>query len=342
MQILSILITSVGILGTLMALLFTFFQVKQPINISKRETIFIIAWLFLFILGCVNIYYTNCLKNEIVDEEQDNNDVNDKINNQDGNEEENNNLSEEELLIAENSVLIQELKNANDSTIIIKNDNVTLNFYELAGYVYSDIKKMYNYEMLAGKKVIPSKVIILDYLSDDIIYIFDPQEKNYIKYMPNNKETFYCIIFHEDYSIYVTQPIRVIGGDYYGGMDILLSKADDEFTSLFKLRVHVKDLQLDEDYLICSSDYRIRISCKDRYSNEASVSYIRNMSDIGIILYNDCSYFSLNTDYVMELMLYNQSDLNKVLSSEVFDRIITDSNVEEIYFEINNEVETNE
>lgn len=86
MSVISILITTIGIFGTVITVFFVLFQVKKPIIITKRDTIFIIMWLFLFVLGCVNIYYTNSTYNEIVSNQQDYDSFNEGINDQSDNE----------------------------------------------------------------------------------------------------------------------------------------------------------------------------------------------------------------------------------------------------------------
>lgn len=361
MSAISVLTTTGGIFGLLIAIFFVFFQIKSPIKISKKDTIFIIIWLFLTILGSVDIYYTNRTHNEIVASQNDNDDENDIIGDQesdavneqgdetltepenltDNNNEENSNFSEEELLIKENDDLIQKLKQLNTKTKIIKCDSVTFDFYEKAGCLYSDIRKTTETYILEGDEVIPSKIIIVDYLNDDIIYSFNPKEKNSVAYFPNSQNVFYCIVFHENYNLYVTQPIQVIGGDNYGHMDILLSKDSDAYTPVFQLRAYVRDPKVDEYYSICLPDYYVSIECKNRYTNYSNNSIGTKVLETGILSFGNSCYFSLNTNYTMSLSLYNDSTLENMISCTTFNESITDTNMADIYFEIESEPNTN-
>lgn len=255
----------------------------------------------------------------------------------------NNRPSKEELLIKQNWDLIQQLKGEylDEDIKIIENNRVIFWFYETAGYIYSDIKKHEEVEMLEGDKVSPSKVIILDYLSDGIIYTFNPQGKTSIEFFPNNQDTFYCIFFHEDYKLYVTQPIKLIGGDDFGGIDILLSRDGDEYTPLFQLRIYINDFQQDGYYSICPPDYFVEIQCKNIHSNEGNNFCCTEISNSGIISYNSCKYFSMNTDYIMDLYLYRKSDPYNTLSNATFYGVPSDSNVSKIFFDIINESNDN-
>lgn len=359
MSIINILITTFGIFGVLITAFFVVFQVKKPITITKKDAIFIIMWLFLFVLGCVNIYYTNFTYNEIVTNKQNDDSVNEGINSQGDNEineqndedqienknvnkdlmnEENKNLSEEELLIAENYDLIQELKKSNSEVKIIENSSVKLSFFELAGYIYSDIRKTGKPIMLNGINVIPSKVIILDYYSDKIIYNFNSIDKNSIEYASDNQDVFYCIIFHENYNLYVTQPIKVVEGDEYNNIDILLNKESDEYTSLFQVRAHLTDFVNDESYLICSPDNRVSVRCKNKQTGEYSNNlYIAKVLDTGILSCSNCNYFSIKTEYLINFCLYENSDLKQIIAKQTVEKGIVNSNIINIYFNIDKE-----
>lgn len=362
MSAISILTTTVGIFGLLITVFLAFFQVKNPVKISKKDTIFIGVWLFLCILGCVNIYYAKRVSNEKVSNQQDDDYINVKMNSQDDNEgnkqnnkdktenknsnddidnKGNNNLSEEEILIVENNDLIQELKNFNKSTKIFHSKSIELSFSETAGYIYSDIQKNGKFEKLGGERVTPSKVIVLDYYSDEIIYTFNSQENNCIEYFPNNTDKFYCIIYHEKYNLYVTQPIQVVGGDSYGSMHILLNKESDKYTPLFQLHAYMRDLHIDENYSTCSSDYGVLMQCKNIYSDKGNITLFTDILDSGIISYCGCSYISLNSNYIVDLFLYEESHGDSILSNTTLDKVVTDSNVIKIYFDIINEPNTN-
>lgn len=357
MSTISILITASGFIGVILAVFVVFFEVKKTIKISANNMIPIIAWLILFILGIVNLYYMHNIHDEAIIEQQTCNDiVNDdqkdvtekKQNDEDQTEngdlsedidnEENKNLSEEELLIAENYDLIQELKKSYSEVKMIENSSVKLSFFELAGYIYSDIRKTGKPIMLNGINVIPSKVIILDYYSDKIIYNFSSIDKNSIEYASDNQDVFYCIIFHENYNLYVTQPIKIVEGDEYNNIDILLNKESDEYTSLFQVRAHSTDFVNDESYLICSPDNRVSVNCKNKQTGQGGHSYyITQVLDTGILSYNDCNYFSIQTEYIIDFSLYENSDLEQIIAKQTIEKAIVNSNIINIYFDIDKE-----
>ena len=56
-MLMSIIITAAGLLGVLVSIVFIFFKVKEPIEITKKDTIYIIIWLILMTLGGVNLYF---------------------------------------------------------------------------------------------------------------------------------------------------------------------------------------------------------------------------------------------------------------------------------------------
>ena len=338
----SVLITAIGFLGSLISIFLCFFQVKDPINILKKDMGFIIIWLSLMSIGIVNLYNSidtsepNISVNEIDDQEasivaEQNKDV------PQPNDEEAN-LSEVESLIKQNWDLIQQLKEqySDEDTKIIENNSVKFWVYEKAGYIYSDLKKTGKYEILEGEIVSPYKVVILDYSSDDIIYEFSPEDSNFIKYSPGNQDKFYCIIFHENYDVYVTPPIQVVGGETDLSNDIFLSKKDDKYTPLFQLCANKKDSS-DEYYVNCSTDYRVLFYCQKINSNKSKTYNHAKVLDSGILSCYGYEYFSLNTNYVMELSLYHESNPDLELSNTTFNGFIKNSNLVDINFSIDSE-----
>ncbi len=170
-------------------------------------------------------------------------------------------LSEEEFLIQQNWDLIQQLKAEylDEDTEIFENNCINLCFNEIGGYLYSNLMKSENYDILKGKGVVPTKVFIIDYFSDEIIYEFSPKQLSSIWYFPGNPNSFYCVAFHESYDIFVSPPIQVVGGDSFGRLDIYFNKKDYEFTPLFQLSAYIYDSKSDISPFICSSDYKVSL-----------------------------------------------------------------------------------
>lgn len=343
-----ILITVSGFLGLLITILSLFFDVKPAKrNISKRDMGFIILWLALTILGIVNLYYIRS-GNNINDSQQSNDTQNANIpetsisTEEGGSEPESStdnaetNLSEDELLIKQNFDLIQQLKAeyTDKDAQVIENDSVEFSFYEIAGYMYQDLLKSGKANILAGKTVSPDRVIIFDYSNDDIIYSYSPENNNIIHY-PDSQKKFYCVVFHDDYDVYVSPPIQTIGGESYNDISVYLDKKDSEYTSLFQTRLYMRSSNSDESYSIVSDNYIVQYSCRDLYSDNGSTTYQIRMSNSGIISSGRFSYFSLNTNYVMNVFLCNIDDESR-LAQKTVDSSTANSNLVEVYFEIDN------
>ena len=225
----SILIDAVGISGLFITILSIFFQVKPSSErtISKWNMTFIILWLVLVVIGSLNLYY-ECNRNnvdsceqsgsidETINQEISKSNEDDDNSQEDDDEDLTSSLTPEEL-IEQNLDLILQLKEeySDTDTVTIENDNnVKFEIYEKAGYIYRDLTKTGKHEILSGCYVPFVKVIILDYFSNEIIYDFVPNENKYIYFAPGNNNKFYGVFFHDDYDIYVTPPIQVVGGDF--------------------------------------------------------------------------------------------------------------------------------
>lgn len=116
-MLMSIIITAAGLLGVLVSIVFIFFKVKEPIEITKKDTIYIIIWLILMTLGGVNLYFVYNNDNNVKSGEENNNIQESDDQDQPSSTEEvytianDDTLSEKELLlIKQNYELIQQLK----------------------------------------------------------------------------------------------------------------------------------------------------------------------------------------------------------------------------------------
>lgn len=83
--------------------------------------------------------------------------------------------------------------------------------------------------------------------------------------------------------------------------------------------------------------YRVFIKFMNEYSGYTDTSYGMNLPDSGKLLYNGMSYFSFNSNYVMNISLYHKSDEKTILASKTVKASITDSNIIEVIFDIDTE-----
>ena len=355
-MLMSIIITAAGLLGVLVSIVFIFFKVKEPIEITKKDTIYIIIWLILMTLGGVNLYFVYNNDNNVKSGEENNNIQESDDQDQPSSTEEvytianDDTLSEKELLlIKQNYELIQQLKAeyTDEDTITIQVESVYFYLVERACYVFRNLKKDGTYYELDGADVLSSKVIFLDYYSDEIIYDFDLKQQGTIHYtFTENIDKFYCVVFLDDYEIYVSRPISVILGDeeYSSSIEFFLNKEDDKYTSLFQIRIHMLDIKSNYSDIPISDDYIVKMEYKDIASGNCSRKYYTEISESGILEYNNCSYFSLNENYVMNFYLYHKidDDNSELVAQEKFNGDITNSNLVDIYFTLEDESDTSE
>ena len=322
----SIFITALGALGLPIAILVIFFEVhpKQKKRLSIFEMICILMWLALLVLGVVNLYVVKTIKED----------------------QENNNFSSEELLIKQNYALIQQLKaeySDMDTEVIKSEDGAYFYIFETAGYVFQDSMKNGEYDVLGGAGVDSAMVVIIDYSNDKIICTLTTDSHGTIHYSPGNRNKFYCVIFHNDYEIYVTCPIQVAYGEYNGNSgstSFYLEKKDSQYTPLFQLRLHMRDLGTDEPYSIVSDDCNATFCCKSVYDSKiCGTSYQSSAFDFGVLQWGDNSYFSLNINYVMDIYLWSwsNSESNSESIHQTFAGSTISSNIVELYFDFNNE-----
>ena len=247
--------------------------------------------------------------------------------------------------------MIQQLKAeySEEDTENINGDSINLHIYEKAGYMFENLMKTGNCCILSGSPIISAKVIILDYINDEIIYVLNSENNNFIQYSHGNQDKFYCVIFRDDYDIYVTPPIQIVGGEYYEGIpeyqtgiDICLNKKGSKYTSLFRIRLNMRNLNIDESYSVVSNDYFIKLCFKNINSNKQSYFLQKRMPESGIISWEDCTYFSLNTDYIIDISLSHQSDKDSQLAHQTFDGSVANSNVIDLYFDLEDENNTSE
>lgn len=296
--------------------------------------IIIITCFGIIILGFVNLYYI--INNNDVSENQERIETQKNFETFSNNINDNINLSEDELFIKNNYNLIQQLKEeySDKDTEIIKNYSVELCFFEKAGLLYYDLEKNGNVIILGGEYVSHAKVIILDYFSDEIIYTYDSTQ-NTIQHYQDSQNKFYCIIINDDYDIYVTHPIQIIGGDDYNRVNIFLNKKNSTYTSLCQIYLNMQNFEIDNSSSDMPNDYFITFGCRNKYSRNYNKSYGIQISESGVLSYNNYSYFSINTNYILDIYLYNSLDDKREfpLAHQIFDGLVTNSNLVDVTFE---------
>lgn len=344
MDTMSIIITASSLLGLVITIISLFFDLKNSKRkIHKKDMLFMIIWFGLAILGFVNLYYKHN-ENSIVSEGLNNSiqttNVQENNSEQEAEtDEKTNNFSEEKLLIQQNFDLIQQLKSeyTNKDTLIIEDDTVNIFFSERAGYLFHNLKKTEKTYELDGIVATPLKAIILDYYSDEIIYSYNLDQEGNIEYSPGDKNKFYCVFLHTDYEISVTPPISAVGGEYGYGIPCYINTRDDKYTSLFQIRIYIQGLNSDNINSNIFDDYIIKIQCNDMVSGNNGEMYEMEISEFGILSYNENTYFSLNTDYEMSIFLYRKNDNNsELVAQKTFDGSVTNSNQIDIFFILDN------
>lgn len=305
--IINIIITSFGALASIVTIFCVFFQVKNPIKISRRDVGFIFLWLTLMILGIINL----CNSNNITEGTK--KEISDTVNEQNHKaqkadiKKENDNFYEEKLFIEQNFDLIQELKAeySDENINEIKSNTANIMFNERACNMFPSLKNTEMNYKHEGIGIIPTKVIILDFITDEIIYVYNPQEY-VITHSPGDKNVFYCVVFHDNYELYVTPPMRVVGGENNYLNQYYLSAKNDEYTPLFQICLYIQDLKLDDS--INFDDYNVLVECSDFASGRVCSKWRADISESGILSLNEYSYFSLNTNYEIIISLYRKTD----------------------------------
>lgn len=243
------------------------------------------------------------------------------------------NITDED--VDQNFDLIQQLKaEYSDADIIyIKDDKVKFEISERAGYIYQDSMKTGECIILRGEPVFTYKLAIIDYDSDEVIYTFTSENSEYVEYSPGNDNKFYIVVLNNEYDIYVSPPIKVIGGEYYGIVKINLDKSDFQYTPPIQCCLHIQDSNADESDSVDFSNYSCEFNFRNIHSYNVSKSYLTEISDLGIISWGQYTYFSLNTNYIMDISCFRKSNERIKSKSQVIDGSITDSNIIDIYIE---------
>lgn len=305
--------------------------------------ILILVSLMFLVFGILNFYEDyNEQRDNIQSEENQGVDGRNGVDVIKQNDGENIAFDSEEMLVKRNSDLIQQLKAqySDEDTEIIKSESSSVQFfiYEIAGYIFQDLKKIGECEKLGGVQISSVKVVIMNYNTDEMICTLTSEGGSPIRYSPGNENKFYCVFFHEDYNICVTHPFQVLYEEDYDTVTIFLEKKDCQYTPLCQLRLFMRNLGMDEEYAIVPSDYEVCFSCINTNSYEINCSYVGYTSKAGILFFGQNTYFSLNTDYILDIYLRQEFDSDVALSSSrIFEGNIKNSNQTDIYFEFDNE-----
>lgn len=341
----SVLVTASGFIGLAVTILSIFLEIKpaQKIHISAVEMFFVIVCLALLILGSVNLYYVLGSRND--EQEKQNSSIQewddpgeDDVQTVEDLDED---LSSEELFVRQNLDLIQQLKSEYSETDmrVVESESNSVQFFiqERAGYVFQNLMKTGEYDILGGDDVSAAKMIVLDYNSDEIICTLTSDENGLVRYSPGNQNTFYCIVSHEDYDIYVTPPLQVISGEYLGSFSIYLEEKGSEYMPLCQFRLFVKDSDKNVKPSAATSKYDVLIHFEKIFANDSSRSggFRKALDDTGILSCRG-TYFSISTKYVMDISLL-YVDYNLQSTHQRIDSPVTNSNQVDLYFEFDTE-----
>lgn len=352
--LIGILTTTAGAMALPLAIFSIFFGVKpeQRPLLSRRAMAAALFFLALFALGCVNLYMVCNIGNEDRGQPVRENQTEDpqEPDGQDGGDgseqgaggtghtiiipEED--LSPEELLVKQNWDEIQQLKaqysEADTETFSNESDILRISICETAGYVFQDLMKTEKCDTLRGMNIPNVTVVIMDYSTDQILCTLTSDEESGIFYSPGNEKEFYAAAFHDDYDIYVTHPFKVTHGNGRAWTSICLEKKENRYTPLSRLQLHM--LNADRLYTIVPPQYGVTFFMT---KNGRSSSYCYgSITESGVLIYKEGTYFSLNTDYTMELYLEQPSEPDPIESMhETFNGSDANSNQTHLYFQFN-------
>lgn len=348
--------SALGLIGIVISVFLAFFQVEpsEGIHLTGKEMAFMLVSLSLLVIGIMLWLAVSNASSEnpggpdggdpIVDsqgpgsqERQDG-----ETAPQQDNDDEDKDLSPEELLVKQNWDEIQRLKAqySEADTKVFQNEYESMEFHisEKAVLVFQDPANAEVCDILSGKGVSNVKLVILDYSTDQILFTLYSGDESYCRYSPGNEKIFYAVLFHDDYHIYVTRPFKVIRGNIPPyGTSIYLEKKEAQYTPMFQLRLHVKDLHTDEEYPVVPSQYNAAISVVKNDGTEYDWRCGRT-TESGILTWMEGTYFSLNTDYKLDLYLQQTSEAGSIESThQTFNGSITNSNQIDLSFEFNQE-----
>lgn len=342
----SVLVTASGFIGLAVTILSIFFEIKpaQKKHISTVEMCLAIGCLTLLILGSVNLYYVWDSGDD--EQEKQNSSIQegddlgaDEVQTVEGLDED---LSPEELLVRQNLDLIQQLKTeySEDDMEVVESESNSVQFYiqERAGYVFRDLRKAGEFEILGGDNIFAAKVIILDYSSDEIICTLTSDEDGLVRHSPGNQNTFYGVIFHDDYDIYVTPPLQVVSGEYSGGFSVYLEGKESEYTPLCQLRLCIEP-NVGMQPSVTSSEYSAEFHFEKILADRAIAisSYGAGVEEAGILSWRGNTYFSINTKYVMDVSLSYGDGFDYFSAHQKVDGLVRNSNLIDLYFEFETE-----
>lgn len=355
-MLIGILIAAAGAMALPLTLFFAFFEVKpeQRKQLSRREMAAAIVALTLLVLGIVNMYmlyeigFKDC---EGLDSDHQTEDSQEADSQEDGNtyglddgetvdDSSDKDLSPEELLVKENWDEIQRLKaeysKTDTETVECESESLRIEICETAGYIFQDLMKTEVCATLDGMRVPNVTLVVMDYSTDQILRSFNSGEEWGIVYSPGNEKEFYAVAFHDDYDIYVTHPFKVIHGEGNPGTSIYLEKKGSQYTPPCRLRLFMWDMNTEQGYFTVPTQYKVVFSM-EKNGNQFAMFHSRT-TESGILTWSQGTYFSLNTDYIMDIYLRETYEDDSIKSMhQIFDGSITNSNQIDFYFDFDQE-----
>lgn len=354
--LIGILVTTAGAMALPLTLFFAFFEVKpeQRKQLSRREMAAAIIALALLVLGIVNMYMLYDIgykdhkgpdsDDQTEDSQEPGTQEDENTSGQDdsgtADDSSDKDLSPEELLVKENWDEIQRLKaeysKTDTETVKSESESLQIEICETAGYIFLDLMKTEACATLDGMRVPNVTLVVMDYSTDQILCSFNSGEGWCIVYSPGNEEEFYAVAFHDDYDIYVTHPFKVIHGEGNHGTSIYLEKKGSQYTPPCRLRLFMRDMNTEHGYFIVPTQYKAVFTMEK--NGTQFVSFHGRTTESGILTWSQGTYFSLNTDYIMDIYLREAFEDDSIESMhQTFDGSITNSNQIDFYFDFNQE-----
>lgn len=224
----------------------------------------------------------------------------------------------------------------------IDNTYVNLDVCEKVGEIFSDLERKSEAWSLAGQPISSATVIFLDYETNNIIYTLTPNEKGNINYYPGNHKKFYYVVYSPGYKLYVSKPTQIEWqGSLRESVRVDLEKEDSVFSPLFQICIKVMDSSQSKSKFSIFSNSWISIHFIERNTTHDSfegITYSYQTNYSGLVSIYDKCYFSINTNYVLDISLEMKDTLSDKLLSfyespyTTIDSLITNTNLKEVFF----------
>ena len=252
-------------------------------------------------------------------------------------------LSPDEIVRQNYNDILEKKAEYTDADIkIINNTYIDLDVCEKVGEIFSDLERKSEAWTLAGQPISSAIVIFLDYETNNIIYTLTTNEKGNINYYPGNHKKFYYVVYNPGYKLYVSKPTQIEWqGSLRESVKANLEKEDSTFSPLFQICIKVMDSSQTKSKFTIFSNSWISIHFVERNATHDSfdgITYSYQTNYSGLVSSYDKCYFSINTNYVLDISLEMKDTLSDKLLSfyespyTTIDSLITNTNLKEVFF----------